>query len=140
MASVTPQQGYKAILVFDSDNIHALNDIEVQGLETLLDNISALGDALVPHQSFAPGCMDRGGVKIPVTVIYDAANNGVIEILAHRNAGTTGTLVLSTALAGTVLLSGQAFVNYRFKTGIEGQQQLDVVFTYTGALTGALVA
>ena len=140
MASVTPQQGYKAVLTYGGDNIHALNEIEVQGLETLLDNMSALGDAIVPHQSFAPGTMDRGGVKIPVTVLYAAADPGVVEIFAHKVGGTTDTLILLTVLAGTTLLSGQAFSNYRFKTGIEGQQQLDVVFTYTGALTGALVA
>ena len=139
-ATVTPKQGYLAVLTYGGDNIHVLNDIDVGGLEMQLDNISALGDTIVPHQSFAPGTMDRGGVKIPCNVVYDAANDGVTEILAHKIAMTTDTLILLDALAGTTLLSGTAFVNYRFKTGIEGQQNLDVVFTYTGALTGSLVA
>ena len=138
-ATVTPKQGYLAVITFGGDNIHALNEVDISGLEMQLDNISALGDTIVPHQSFAPGTMDRGGVKLPATLVYDAANDGVTEVLAHKIAQTTDTLILLDVLAGTTLLSGQAFVNYRFKTGIEGQQTLEAVFTYTGALAGSLV-
>ena len=138
-ATVTPKQGYLAVITFGGDNIHALNEVDVSGLEMQFDNISALGDTIVPHQSFAPGTMDRGGVKLPVELIYDAANDGVTEILAHKIGQTTDTLILLDALAGTTLLSGTAFVNYRFKTGIEGQQRLSAVFTYSGELTGSLV-
>lgn len=139
-ATVTPKQGYKGLLTYGADTVHCLGEITVEGLDHLLDDMSALGDTIVPFRSFTPGPMDGGGVRISPTVLFDAANDGVTEILTHKIAGTTDTLILLDELAGTTLLSGNAYANYRFRTGIEGQQQLDVTFTYSGALTGSLVA
>ena len=137
----TAKQGYKAVMTFGGDTIHVPGDIGLSGLDKEMINVSALGDGVLPFQTFGPpGILNSAGVQISCDVPYDSTNDGVTEILVHQIADTADTLILLDVLAGTTLLSGQAYVSYTIAVGLSGAQMLRCTFTYTGALTGSLVA
>lgn len=136
-ATFTANEGYQGLLTFGGDTIHVMGNIDV-GVNRALKDISCLGDGVVPFRTHAVGMHDP--VTITVDVPWDPSNDGVTEIYTHKVAGTTDTLILYDESGVTTLLSGLAYANYSFQTGLDGIQILRTTFTYSGALTGTLVA
>ena len=101
-------------------------------------DITCISDGIVPFRSFTLGLHDQMSFTVPVP--YDPANDGIIAMIAASIAGTPATCVLYDAVAGTALISGSAIVSYEYAAPLDEIQMLNATFTFTGTLTGALVA
>jgi hypothetical protein len=138
--TITARQGYKAIVKYNAAKVFAMGDITVGGLERAVLESTALSDGVVPFRSIGALGM-YGLITIGCSIPYDPANDGCTGIMHDKIASADGTLSIfsQTAAKGT-LITGKCYPNYTYKTGLDGLQMLDVTFTFSGALTGALIA
>jgi hypothetical protein len=138
--TITARQGYKAIVQYNGSKVFAMGDITVGGLERAVLESTALSDGVVPFRSIGALGM-YGLITIGCSIPYDPANDGCTAIMADKIASENGTLgIFSQTAAKGTLITGDCYPNYTYKTGLDGLQMLDVTFTFTGALTGALIA
>jgi hypothetical protein len=138
--TITARQGYKAIVKYAAAKVFAMGDITVGGLERAVLESTALSDGVVPFRSIGALGM-YGLITIGCSIPYDTANDGCTSIMADKIASTTNRLsIFSQTNAVGTLISGSCYPNYTYKTGLDGLQMLDVTFTFTGALTGSLIA
>jgi len=133
----TAKKGYNAYLTWSAEPVSVRGELRVSVNKGKID-ISCIGDGVVPFRSFTLGLYDQMSFTVPIP--YDESNDAVAAIIVDAVADTTDTLIIKDGSAGNTLLSGQAYVDYEFAAPLDDIQMLNVTFTYTGALTGDLVA
>jgi len=130
----TPEKGYDATLNFSGKKVNVRGGITAKAARGMIE-ITCINDGIVPFRSYTYGLFDQ--IQFTVPVPYDVANDACVAMLAASAGGTADTLILTD---GTVtLLSGQALVTLEYATTLDDIQIYNATFTYTGALTGALV-
>jgi hypothetical protein len=132
----TPKSGYTAQLLFGSDPVNVRGELRCAVTRGVID-ISCLGDTFVPFRSFTLGMYDAMTFTVPVP--YDPANDAVIALIAASISGTPTSTTISDVAAGTALILGTAIVSFEYAASLDDIQLLNVTFSFTGALTGALV-
>ena len=132
----TAKSGYKAQLLFGSDPVNVRGELRCAVTRGVID-ISCLGDTFVPFRSFALGMYDAMTFTVPVP--YDPANDAVIALIAASISGTPTSTTISDVAAGTALITGTSIVSFEYAASLDDIQLLNVTFSFTGALTGALV-
>jgi len=133
----TSSKGYAADLSFSASKINVRGELRC-GVNRGRIEITCISDGIVPFRSYTVGLYDQMEFTVPVA--WDPANDGVAACLVSSIAGTTDALIIKDAVAGNTLLSGQALVNYEYAASLDDIQLMNVTFTFTGALTGNLVA
>lgn len=133
----TAKKGYNAYMTWSAEPVNIRGELRVSVNKGKID-ITCIGDGAVPFRSFTLGLFDQMSFTVPVP--YDEANDAVAAILVDAIAGTTDTLIIYDANGGNTLLSGSAFVDYEWAAPLDDIQMLNVTFTFTGTLTGDLVA
>ena len=134
-ATFTAKKGYLATLTWSAAAVKVRGEVRVSVARGLLE-ITCVGDAIAPFRSYTFGLYDQMSFTVPV--VFDESNDGVAAILVDAIAGTEDTLILTDGTK--TLLTGQALVTYEYGAAVDEVQMLNVTFTYTGALTGDLVA
>jgi len=133
----TAKKGHLASVTFGAEPVNIRGEVRVAVAKGLLE-ITCIGDAIAPFRSYTFGLYDQMSFTVPV--VYDEANDAVAAIMVDAIAGTADALIILDALGGNTLVSGQALVTYEYSAAVDELQMLNVTFTYTGALTGDLVA
>ena len=134
----TAKKGHLASVTFSAEPINIRGEVRVAVAKGLLE-ITCIGDAIAPFRSYTFGLYDQMSFTVPV--VFDEANDAVAAIMVSAIAGTADTLIILDVLgASPALLSGEALVTYEYGAAVDEVQMLNVTFTYTGALTGDLVA
>jgi len=134
----TAKKGYAATVTFSGSRVNIRGEVRVAVARGLLE-ISCVGDTVVPFRSYTFGLYDQMSFTVPV--VFDETNDAVAAIMVSAIAGTADTLIILDVLgASPALLSGEALVTYEYGAAVDELQMLNVTFTYTGALTGDLVA
>jgi len=133
----TAKKGHLASVTWSAEPINIRGEVRVTVARGLLE-ITCIGDAIAPFRSYTFGLYDQMSFTVPV--VYDEANDAVAAIMVDAIAGTADALIILDALGGNTLVSGQALVTYEYSAAVDELQMLNVTFTYTGALTGDLVA
>jgi len=137
-ATFTATPGYKGQITADGDSLKFIGTPTISGVERTPIEITALYDGFAPFRSFIVGLY--GPVEVSGQLALDTSNDGVTEVLAHFNAGTTTDLIYYDENGGNTLLSGTSYVVRSNPVhDLEGQQLLDVTLRWSGSLTGALV-
>ena len=133
----TAKKGHLASVTFSAEPINIRGEVRVAVAKGLLE-ITCIGDAIAPFRSYTFGLYDQMSFTVPV--VFDEVNDAVAAIMVSAIAGTADTLIILDALEGNTLFSGEALVTYEYSAAVDELQMLNVTFTYTGALTGDLVA
>ena len=134
----TAKKGHLATLTFNAKVVNVRGEIRCSVNKGLLE-ISCIGDTVVPFRSYTFGLYDQMSFTVPV--VFDETNDAVAAIMVSAIAGTADTLIILDVLgASPALLSGEALVTFEYGAAVDELQMLNVTFTYTGALTGDLVA
>jgi len=132
----TSTVGYRAHVEYDAKAVNIRGELRVTVNRGKIE-ITCLSDGIVPFRSFVLGLYDQMSFTVPVPM--DSANDGCAEIMANSIAGLADTLIISDYDGGTALISGEAYADYEYAASLDDIQLLNVTFTFTGALTGALV-